>query len=160
MSTRRWPWIGTQSRPSGPTDSVYGCTPLVRYRTTRRVAVSTTATPLPDLSFSYIETKTRRPSCDAATKRGVLRNATDVTRRVAASTTDRTRELWFATYTVRPSGETATPSGSAPTRTVPTTAGVPTLATRLVSGTRATAAGPLAGADPDGVADAAPDATV
>ena len=114
---------------------------------TLRLAASTTATPLPDMSSSYIETKTRRPSREVATNRGVLRSRTEVTRRLAAFTTDRTREFWLATYTVRPSGETATPSGSAPTRIVATTAGLATLATRCASGTResAVAAGAAAG---------------
>nr|BFE73229.1 hypothetical protein GCM10020092_065300 [Actinoplanes digitatis] len=60
---------------------------------------------------------------------------------MAASTTDRIRELWFATYTVRPSGETATPSGSLPTRMVATAVGRLVLAARSASGTRARAVG-------------------
>src|SRR4029453_14002583 len=114
-----------QSRSSGLTARVYGWTPVIRYRTTLWLAASSTATPLPDRSFSYIETKTRRPSRDVVTNLGVCRSVTEVTRLLAASTTDKIRELWLATYTVRPSGDTLTPSGSAPTRIVPPTHGVP-----------------------------------
>src|SRR4051794_17077235 len=99
---------------------------------TLRLAASTTATPLPDLSSSDIETNTRSPSRDVATNRGVLRSGTEVTRRLTVSTADRTCEFWLATYSVRPSGEVATPSGSAPTRMVPTTAGLAILTTRRV----------------------------
>ncbi len=60
--------------------------------------------------------------------------------RDAASTTDSTLELWLATYTVRPSGETATPSGSLPTLIVPITVGLARLDTRCASGTRSTVA--------------------
>ncbi len=47
---------GTQSRPSGATARSYGCTPVSKYLITRRVAASTTATPLPLRSSSYMET--------------------------------------------------------------------------------------------------------
>jgi hypothetical protein len=67
------------------------------YRSTLRAAASITATPLPDLSFSYIDTKTRRPSREVVTKRGVWRSATEVTLRPAVSTTDSTCALWSAT---------------------------------------------------------------
>src|ERR1700754_2335327 len=140
------PWIGTQRRPSGPIDNAYGWTPVFRLRRTLWLATSTTATPLPSSRSSYIETKTSLPSREVVTNRGVLRSLTAVTFRVTASITDRKCELWFATYTVVPSGETTTPSGSAPTRTVATTVGFAMLLMRLASGT-------LAGA---GVASAFP----
>jgi hypothetical protein len=65
---------------------------------TLRLRASTTATPLPViLSSSYIETNTVRPSRVVVAKRGVLRSSTERTRRVAASTTERTRLFWLAT---------------------------------------------------------------
>jgi hypothetical protein len=58
-----------------------------------RVAVSTTATPLPDMSFSYIETKSRLPSREVETNRGVCRRRNAVTLRLVASTTDNSLEF-------------------------------------------------------------------
>src|SRR5690348_13138254 len=111
---RCWLWIGTHSLPSGATDRAYGWGPVARYRTDF-VAASTMATPLPDRLSSYIETYTLAPSRLTATNRGVCVSPTELTVREATSTTDRTCECWLATYTVRLSGETTTPSGSEPT---------------------------------------------
>ncbi len=105
------------------------------------MAVSSTATALPDISFSYVETKSRLPSREVETNRGVCRRPTVLTRRVVASSTDSTLESWLATYTVRPSGETTTPCGSLPTRTVAITAGLAMLLEPRASGTRATLLG-------------------
>src|SRR2546421_6316902 len=81
------------------------------------------ATPLPERSFSYIETNTRVPSRLTATNRGVCASPTELTFREATSITDRMCECWLATYTVPLSGATATPSGSVPTLIEARTAG-------------------------------------
>src|SRR5689334_6145480 len=114
--------MGTHSLPSGATDSTYGWGPVFRYRTDL-VAAFTMATPLPEKSSSYIETNTSAPSRLTARNRGVWASPTELTFREATSITDRTCECWLATYTVRLSGETATPSGSVPTLIEARTAG-------------------------------------
>src|SRR5690349_3237930 len=119
---RCWLWIGTQTLPSGATDSAYGWGPVFTYRTDL-VAASTMATPLPDRSSSYIEAYTWVPSRLTATNRGVCVSPTEVTFREATSITDRMCECWLATYTVRLSGETTTPCGSVPTLIDDCTAG-------------------------------------
>src|SRR4051794_30190182 len=73
------------------------------------------ATPLPEKSSSYIETYTWGPSRLTATNRGVWASPTELTFCEATSITDRMCECWLATYTVRLSGATTTPCGSAPT---------------------------------------------
>src|SRR5688572_22138621 len=115
-------WIGTHSLPSGATARAYGWGPVLRYRTDL-VAVSMMATPLPEKSSSYIEAYTRAPSGLTATNRGVCASRTERTFSEAMSITDRTCEFWLATYTVRLSGATATPCGSAPTLIEARTAG-------------------------------------
>src|SRR5690349_4383712 len=119
---RCWLWIGTQTLPSGATDSAYGWGPVFTYRTAL-VAASTMATPLPEKSSSYIEAYTWEPSLLTATNRGVCVSPIEVTFREATSITDRMCECWLATYTVWLSGATTTPWGSVPTLIEDCTAG-------------------------------------
>src|SRR5437763_14076441 len=120
---RCWLWIGTHRLPSGATERAYGWGPVSRYRTDV-VATSTMATPLPERSSSYVEAYIWAPSWLTARNRGVCASPTELTFREATSITDRTRECWLATYTVRLSGATATPSGSVPTLLEACTAGL------------------------------------